>query len=100
MKKIVLALLVLTSCRAEFKDENAVRIVNFRTDVNRCESLGEIEGDGRVRQRVRKSLLEQTRELGGNVLFMDIIRARTRQHPVAEVETPEVIMLGEAFRCP
>ncbi len=100
--KRVLLLILLTACHPDRAKKAPVDVVKFRTEVSHCETLGEVEDDGRVPRRVRENLREQVRDRGGNVLFLDIERLRTRAKPGINTDKrlPEVILKGEAFRCP
>lgn len=97
---ILISLYAFTGCRDALRETPNVRIVDTRTALGACRSLGEIRAEGLIEQDVRESMQLQTQELGGNVLFVDFKRFFPRYNNLTEMRKPEVLIEGEAFKCP
>lgn len=97
---LITGLLFFVGCRSALQEASSIRIVNTRNNLEACRSMGEIRAEGLIEQDVRENMQLQTRELGGNVLFVDFKRFLPRYNNLTEIKKSEVTIEGEAFKCP
>lgn len=92
-------------CRQALRESPDLEIVDSRTRLEnrQCKSLGEVRSEGRTRANVYDELQRQTRDRGGNVLWVEMERflpEMNAQHNTRnETNTIEINTIGEAFRC-